>query len=183
MVRCASSWPRRGSCRLNFAHVFRILFDLSILLWVGVLGLRPSQRPCTFNRRIFLKVLRAVRQPSWNRVVGVGSCLISGRSHDLRGLLLGSPTVLWVEKEIRQEWPVSQAYLVLLLAVWLFLHYPWGSLSMTDPYRAEDTGIWTLGSKHCWPWLDTILTSEKNYALGYLLFYWCFSPKEVTSVF
>lgn len=44
MARCASSWPTRGSCQLNFAHVFRILSDLlgvlmSMLLWVGTFGL------------------------------------------------------------------------------------------------------------------------------------------------
>lgn len=83
MARCASRWPRRGSCQLNFARVFRILFDLlgvlrSILLWVGALGSRSVQRPCTSNCRIFLKVLRAARQPSWKRsglgFRGVGVC-------------------------------------------------------------------------------------------------------------
>lgn len=44
MARCASSWPRRGSCRLDFAH-FRILSDLlgvlmSTLLWVESIRIR-----------------------------------------------------------------------------------------------------------------------------------------------
>lgn len=104
MARCASLWPRRGSSLLNFAHVFRILSDLlgvlvRILLWVEALGSRPVQRPCTCNWRIFLKVLRAVGQPSWNRSglgcgrVGVGSYLINGLSQNLKESLPGSPTM------------------------------------------------------------------------------------------
>lgn len=76
MARCANSWPRRGSCRLNFAHVFRILSDLlgvlvSVLLWVGALGAETcSKAPC-----LWLENLPEGPQSFWAAIleqVGLG---------------------------------------------------------------------------------------------------------------
>lgn len=143
---------------------------------------RRVERLCTFKWRTFPKVLTAVRQLSGNRwgsgcgAVGVGSWVISGLSWDLRGWLPGSALVLWMEKEIWQEEPVSSPI--------------WGGCWLFDDFLLdlEALSIWmtcTMGKIVVFELLvDTVLTLVR-YHLDFwkelcprLLFYWFSSPQK-----